>query len=137
MSQHRIFLIGGGDDESGVLELVEGAGDCALAFTYRSRTIRTHAADYFEAFCAIRLELEKEGLIPFCYGASLNVHPSGMSRSMGSGLQAYRLTLGQKASRADLVDIFAAGPDVIPAFVSSQREHFRAWLAAFSTSSTS
>jgi len=56
---------------------------------------------------------------------------------MGSGLQAYRLTLGQKATRTDLVDIFAAGPDVIPAFVSNQREHFRAWLDALSTSSIS
>jgi hypothetical protein len=71
--------------------------------------------------------LEKERLLPFCYGASLNVYPSGMARDMGAGLQAYQLTLGKSAH--DLVDIFAEGPDVIPAFVLPQREFFQKWLS--------
>lgn len=33
----------------------------------------------------VRLELEKEGLFPFCYGASLNVFLSSMARPMSNG----------------------------------------------------
>jgi hypothetical protein len=47
-----------------------------------------------------------------------------MARDMGSGLRAYKMTLGQPASRQDLVDIFATGPDVVPATIVEQ-EAFR------------
>ncbi|HEY9420610.1 MAG TPA: hypothetical protein VIW92_04285 [Thermoanaerobaculia bacterium] len=128
MTEHKIFLIGGTDDESGVLRMQERGEDCHLEFTYRQRTIEASAADFFEAFCRIRLELEKEGLIPFCYGASLNVYPSGMGRDMGAGLKAYKMSIGKHAHTQDLVYIFSAGPDVIPAYVSRKREFFEEWL---------
>lgn len=86
------------------------------------------ASDYFEAFSQIRVQLEKERLIPFCYGASLNVFPSGMSRDMSAGMTAYRLVHGKKPSRNDLVGIFDEGADVMPAFVGNQREYFNEWL---------
>src|SRR5262249_20140780 len=95
----------------------------------RGRTIGAQASDYFEALCQVRQELERERLIPFCYGASLNVYPSGMARDMGAGLKAYRLTMGKQARSQDLVDIFAEGPDRIPAPVSAQREFFEQWIA--------
>jgi len=67
-------------------------------------------------------------LLPFCYGASLNVFPSGMSRDMGLGLKAYRLTKGHQAFNKDLVSIFDAGPDVIPSFVVNQKEYYEDWI---------
>jgi hypothetical protein len=51
---------------------------------------------FFDALCAIRQRLEEQGAMLDCYGASLNVFPSGMSRDMGRGVKAYKLTLGSE-----------------------------------------
>jgi hypothetical protein len=66
-----------------------------------------------------------------CYGASLNVFPSGMARDMGGGVMAYKLTLGQRGRMQDLVCIFDTGPNVQPTTVASQREYFDGWLKSF------
>ena len=103
MSEHTIYLIGGDDDETASLVEEERDGLCHIALRYRDRMIEASAGDFFEAFCQIRTQLEPERLIPFCYGASLNVFPSGMARDMGAGLSAYRLTVGRAASRGVLM----------------------------------
>src|SRR5688572_30381318 len=121
MPDHAIHLIGGEDDEAATLATETRSGDCCIIFRFRDKVIEASSSDYFEAFCRIREQLELEGLIPFCYGASLNVFPSGMARDMSSGLSAYRLTIGRHASREDVVRIFDAGPDVIPSFVANQK----------------
>lgn len=126
--RHDIFLIGGDDDEQAVILQEEDGDVCKLTCVYRGKTIEARADDFFEALCLIRRQLEPERLIPFCYGASLHVYPSGMARDMGGGLKAYRLTLGQSARSSDLVDIFAEGPDLIPASVQAQEAFFREWL---------
>jgi len=89
--------------------------------------IEADATDYFEAFCQIRLQLEPEKLVPFCYGASRNVYPSGMGRDMGKGLKAYRVTPGKPATMKDLVNIFDQGPDVVPASVADQKKYWEDW----------
>jgi hypothetical protein len=128
MSDHRLFLIGGADDESGVLTETRGIDFCRLAFAYRGGQIEVESGDFFEALCQIRLCLEPAGLIPFCYGASLNVYPSGMARDMGLGLGAYKLTIGKHSNRHDLVQIFSVGPDIIPVSVKLQLEFYEKWL---------
>jgi hypothetical protein len=128
MTAHRIYLIGGEDEEFAQFEESEAEDSCALICCYRSKEIEAHADDLFDALCEVRLKLEVEGLIPFCYGASLNVFPSAMSRQMSLGRAAYRMTLGKQSLRSDLVQIFAEGPDIIPATVTRQREFFQSWL---------
>jgi hypothetical protein len=128
MATYRIFLIGGEDGESGTLSANEVDDRCHITFSYRGRSIDAEDSDYFGALCQIRQLLEMQGLIPFCYGASLNVYPSGMARDMGAGLKAYKLVMGKQARMHDLVEIFSEGPDVIPAFVSLQREFFEEWI---------
>jgi hypothetical protein len=128
MSDHIVHLIGGGDDETATITAAPVGGLCRIIFRYRDKTLEADATDYFEALCKIRTQLESERLIPFCYGASLNVFPSGMSRDMSAGMTAYRLTLGKKPSRGDLVRIFDEGADVMPASVTLQKEHFDDWL---------
>lgn len=128
MPEHTIHLIGGEDEETATLTTEDSSEVCHIAFRYRGRIIEANAADYFDAFCQIRLQLEPERLIPFCYGASLHVFPSGMSRSMGSGLKAYRLSAGRQALTKDLVSIFDSGPDIIPSFVANQEEYFDEWI---------
>jgi hypothetical protein len=128
MSDHKIHLIGGKDDETATLTTEDRGDLCHISFQYRDRVIEASAPDYFDAFCQIRLQLEPKRLIPFCYGASLNVFPSGMSRSMGTGLSAYRLATGRQALTRDLVNIFESGHDVIPASVANQKEYFDGWI---------
>lgn len=131
MSEHTFHLIGGVDDETASVTCEPRDGQCHLTLHYRGRALEASATDYFEAFCQVRSRLEKENLIPFCYGASLNVFPSGMCRDMSAGMQAYRLTIGRHTSpKQDLVDIFEAGPDVIPATVARQKEYFKEWLGS-------
>ncbi len=129
MSDHTIHLIGGESDETASATCGPRDGQCHLTFRYRGLALEESATDYFEALCRIRSRLEEEKLIPFCYGASLNVYPSGMSRDMSAGMKAYRLTIGKHASpKSDLVGIFEVGPDVVPATVTRQKEFFEEWL---------
>ena len=127
--RRRVYLIGGEDDEEAVFTLHEEENTRRLSCSYRGKRIEAEATDFFEALCKIRIQLWEERLVPFCYGASLNVYPSGMGRDMGRGLKAYKLAKGKHTTIADLVDIFAEGPDVIPAPVETQKEFWKEWLA--------
>jgi hypothetical protein len=132
MSKHSVHLIGGEDGELATVEANSlGRDKCVVAVTYRNKTIHGEGRDYFEALREVRKLMEPDRLIPFCYGASLNVYPSGMSREMAQGMVAYRMTLGRPTRREDLVRIFDAGPDVIPAFVAQQSEYFDDWKNSF------
>lgn len=87
-----------------------------------------HLNGYFRALCAIREQLEVEGSLLECFGASKDVYPSPMIESMGYGEKAYKLTLGRAALKSDLVGIFESGEDVAPATVEEQREFYEQWL---------
>ena len=128
MKKFEIYLIGGDEDEKAVVTTESVDGKCKLTFSYRDKELSAQEHDFFAAFCDFREQLEEERLIPFCYGASLNVYPSGMCRDMGSGMVAYKIEIGRRASRDNLVKIFEQGHDVIPSSVSQQKEHFEQWL---------
>ncbi|MBF0525363.1 MAG: hypothetical protein HQK56_09735 [Deltaproteobacteria bacterium] len=128
MTEYTIYLIGGEENESGTLLAETANGACHLEFRYRGKEVNSRAMDFFEAFVKLRLILEKDHLIPFCYGASLNVYPSGMCRDMANGLAAYKLQLEKEPTMDDLVNIFDKGHDVIPASVKNQKEYFNKWL---------
>ena len=128
MSEFEISLIGSNDDEKAFAKTESVDGVCKLTFSYRGRELLAQESDYFASFCAIREQLEADQLIPFCYGASLNVYPSGMCRDMGSGMVAYKIEMGQRANRDNLVNIFEQGDDVIPSTLSQQRDFFKQWL---------
>lgn len=130
ISEYKLSLISKDKQTSTGLLIMDESRDM-LAFEYADKRIEVVNEDYFEGFCHIREALEAEGLLPICYAASQNVYPSGMSRNMGGGLRAYKLTLGQRGRIADLVDIFSTGPDVIPATVAEQLEYYNRWLASF------
>lgn len=128
--EHKVSLEGGAANEQAVFVEQELGDNCVLTCAYRGKTISSEAPDFFEALCGIRQQLEVDGVIPLCYGASLNVFPSPMARGMGGGLKAYRLTLGVPARAADLVHIFGEGPDVDPASVEAQAKFYDGWLAS-------
>ena len=125
-----VRLMGGSDGERATFEINAVENRCLLTCRYRDKTISSEAADFFDALISIRRQLQLEGLIPYCYGASLNVFPSAMARDMGQGLRAYKMTRGKHAKMADLVDIFDEGADVVPADVDAQEQFFRDWLGS-------
>lgn len=88
------------------------------------------ADDFFQALSEIRLELEKTARRLLIWGASRTVYPSPMSRSMGGGLRAYKLTLGQPAKTDDLVSIFGSDPGLEPATIAEQEAFYRLWLVS-------
>ncbi|MDF7775761.1 hypothetical protein P1X14_10930 [Sphingomonas sp. AOB5] len=129
MEAYSVFVIGGDDDEAVSFATDDEGDDCRLTCVVRGETHIVDAPDFFHALQLIRQRvLEPMGLIPFCYGASLKVWPSGMSRDMGLGLTAYKIETGEQAS--DLVNIFDEGHDVIPASVRNQEEFAQSWFAS-------
>ena len=130
--QRTVFLIGGGTggDEEAVFTLrVEGAV-CRLTCGYRDKVIKAEEEDFFEALFQIRQELEADGLLPFCYGASANVYPENTVMEQSRGLMACKVKMGELPQRTDLVDIFDEGHDVIPVFVHMQQQFWERWLAS-------
>lgn len=101
---------------------------CALiTLQYLNRQLSASNAGYFHALMDIRLELEKEGILLKCYGASRNVWPSGMGLSMG-GSKAYKQFLGKQCDIRDLVSVFDSGSDIDPCTVEEQRQFHKEWL---------
>ena len=125
-----VRLVGGSDGERATFEINDVKNRCLLTCRYRDKTISSDATDFFEALVSIRRQLQADGLAPYCYGASLNVFPSGMARDMARGLAAYKLTPGKHANRADLVKIFDEGTDVVPTDVDAQEQFFRDWVGS-------
>jgi hypothetical protein len=121
---HSLFVIGGEEDEQISLLRSEHDRISRLVCIVRGETNTVFAPDFFEALALVRLHvLEPKGLIPFCYGASLDVWPSDDLREVERGLKARRIRIDGTAS--ELVDIFDSGPDVIPARFAVQEDHAR------------
>jgi hypothetical protein len=80
-------------------------------------------ASFNYALNRIREEIEQQGVLLKCYGASRNVHASGMSSSMGRGGFAYIMDPNVDADKR-LVSIFDSGPDVDPCTIEEQRQFF-------------
>jgi len=114
-----------------------GLDEVRLDLVFGDRSLSAGSPDgYFHAMVKIRKALEPEGLRPVCYGACENVFPSPMACSMGSGEQAYRLTLGQPARSQDLVSVFDADGTVVPVSADVQAAFHEKWLASLGTSRT-
>src|ERR1700722_410388 len=128
MNKHVVDLAGEEPGEKLVFSSERVEGLCRLTCLVRGETIISEERDFFEALLAIRQRsLEPMGVIPFCYGASLNAWPSGMARDMGSGRFVYLMRLGVP-NAGPPVGIFDAGADVAPSLVTAQHEFFQAWV---------
>jgi len=108
----------------------EKSGQSKLTLRVSEKKWEAVADDCFSALQGIRRMLERDALAIYCYGSSRHVFPSGMSRTMGDGRKAYRLSLGQPGRLADLVDIFTVGSDIELASVEEQEIYFRQWIAS-------
>ena len=112
----------------GTFHLKDLGGSCKLTLEWNGETLSATSSDFFDALVQIRRRLEKNQILPVCYGASRNVYPTDLSRAMAHGLMVPRWEQG-KRTPADLVFLFHAGPDVVPVTVSEQRETHQRWVA--------
>jgi hypothetical protein len=133
MESHEISLVGGENPIKAVFSVEEENNGYTLRCEYANRTIAAKADDLFDALCEIRRVLAQDNLFPFCYGSSMNVFPSGMSREMSGGLLAYRMEKGKQARTEDIVSIFAAGDDVRVTTVEDQHQFYCNWLASLAS----
>jgi hypothetical protein len=126
---HKVKLLGDkGEQIDAVFSFDYDQEPCTLKLQYGDHELVATEADYFEALCTIRKELETNGLRPHCCGASRNVFPSGMSRDMGAGIRAYQMRMGSPTKMEDLVFIFDSGVDVEAVSVAEQEAYHKQWI---------
>ncbi|MFB7142815.1 hypothetical protein ACFCYN_24790 [Gottfriedia sp. NPDC056225] len=90
---------------------------------------RSYIGDsFFEALEKFRLYLEEKSIQILCNGSALNVYPSPMTQSMGSGRLAYKLSFGKQALYEDLVDIFDCDDTLNFVTILEQRNYYKNWL---------
>ena len=128
-SEHSVPFIRDGEPYMEGRFLVHSEdGAIRLVLELGSEVLTSSADDCFEAFCGIRKQLEERRIYPKCAGSVRSVFPSGMSRSMGSGLMAYRLELRHQALTKDLVGIFDDADGLPPSTVEQQEAFFEKWI---------
>lgn len=119
-------------------ELTYGEHSSSGATPYWVRLVRAEhmlvgeGGDYFDALVALRKQLEAERTFIRVNGACRDVWPSGMSRSMGGGIKAYRMRLGSPARMADLVAIFECSAEAEPTTIAEQEKFRDQWFASLS-----
>lgn len=134
-TRHELTLLGETVSHAAVLiqdDSEDELGDplCRLELQFNDKKFQASGQDFFEALLGIRRQLEPVGLLVQIYGGSRNVWPSGVSRSMGLGVRAYKMAKGQQALTRDLVDIFATGTDVEPVTIAEQEKFRDEWFAS-------
>ncbi len=131
---YRIELIlASGKRVSGIFVLDTTWAHCSegilLTLRWGMRKIQKREGDAFAAMREIRRELDREGILLNCYGASRDVHPSEMmSMDTAFGTRAFRLTPGRPPTMEDIVGIFDTGPDIQPSTVEGQEKYYADFL---------
>ena len=97
----------------------EDGGYCKLVLHLRERQVSGRDWSFWHALIAIRKQIEPEGLIPICYGTSLDVWPSAMCCDAGGWL-AYYMREDKKRRK---VRIFETGPEVVPSTIRDQEAY--------------
>ena len=107
-------------------------GSCGIRLQFSQGVLEEQGENYFDVLVNIRNRLETYGFYLGCAGASRGYYPSGMSKSMGTGRQVYRLYPGRVAKLSDLVDLFATDPSLEPATVKEQVQEYQDWFLSLS-----
>ena len=131
IEHHVLALVGAAVGETIRIDELFDGDDRVLRYRWPNSQLEECVGDVFEALGMVRRRIERESLVPFCWGASLDVYPSGMSRNMSAGLRAYQLRMGELARTADLLRSFDAGRRRDRSFpIEAQERRWRAWLAS-------
>lgn len=114
-----LVLYEGHPDNNDYVKLVLQQKEQAIAFS---------AVNYFEALEKLRRYLEDRNQKILCKGSNENVYSSAMQLDMGTGRNAYSLTLGKQAKLADVVDIFDESNFDSCVSCDKQKDFFEKWI---------
>ena len=92
----QLSLSGGEPGETIDLSYSKDDTTCYVTLHCRGCDYEGVSWNLFDALCKARLQLEPQGLIPVCYGASENVYPSGMCLVYGQRIAC--LFVGKKGA---------------------------------------
>lgn len=101
---------------------------CKITFDDGKNVISSEAEHFWGALIKLRKILETQNIRLYCKGCARNVYPSPMILDMGDARVAYKMTLGQRVLKEDLVFIFdPCGPEEY-ATIDEQEEFFKTWI---------
>lgn len=92
------------------------------------------AEDMYKCLAKVRIEFPHIKFL--CKGAKINVRPSSMASQMSGGMVAYELTLGKRATREDLVNIFDFEEHNLTSDPSEQYNFYKEWIASIGADRT-
>lgn len=101
---------------------------CKITFDDGENAISSEAEHFWGALIKLRKILETLNIRLYCKGCARNVYPSPMILDMGDARVAYKMTLGQRVLREDLVFIFDPCEPEEYASIEEQEEFFNTWI---------
>lgn len=116
----------------GILKLYEESPDeeemVLIELLILDDTISVEHDNFFLALQSLRQHLEDKHIQVMCNGAALNVYPSQMQLSMGTGHLAYKLKIGEPARLKDIVNIFEFDNGLRFVKIEEQFSYYNKWL---------
>lgn len=129
MNTRSLSIVGPGGLKSVVQIELTSQDYSILSWIYNDQKEEVRGDDFFECLNEMRNIFESRGLLVACNGSRYDVYPSQMARQMSNGLKAYVITMGRKASRDDIVNIFDETEELEKiGSVKRQREFFDEWI---------
>ena len=101
---------------------------CKITFDDGKNVISSEAEHFWGALIKLRKILETQNIRLYCKGCARNVYPSPMILDMGDARVAYKMTLGQRVLKEDLVFIFDPCGAEEYATIDEQEEFFKTWI---------
>ncbi|MCM3006317.1 hypothetical protein [Priestia koreensis] len=127
----KLMLKGGRLTEEQLEIYEEAPGDedfVLLKMNLGEQVLSFKSENCFGALEQLRQYLEEKHIQILCNGAALNVYPSPMILSMGTGRLAYRLMNGKQAKAEEIVDIFDCDDNYNFVRIAEQRNFYKDWL---------
>ena len=101
---------------------------CKITFDDGKNVISSESEHFWGALIKLRKILENQNIRLYCKGCARNVYPSPMILDMGDARVAYKMTLGQRVLKEDLVFIFDPCEPEEYATIEEQEEFFKTWI---------
>ena len=101
---------------------------CKIIFDDGKNVISSEAEHFWGALIKLRKILETQNIRLYCKGCARNVYPSPMILDMGDARVAYKMTLGQRVLKENMVFIFDPCEPEEYATLEEQEEFFKTWI---------
>ena len=112
----------------GELFFQENDDKIVMSYITNDKMYESRGTNLFDTMKLLRRELENDNILLFCNGCAENVYPSGMMRDISSCELAYKMIIGKRAEKSDIVNIFEYDTSLKPTTVDSQDKFYNNWL---------